>query len=316
MLAKLTRDEAGITLVLVALLLVALLGAAALAVDIGRLYLERQHLVNSCDAAALAGGIELPDQAVATTKAGQAAAANAMPTYQVSFPSTDKLRVDGQEVVQYGFARVLGYQEREVSAYAVVQRTPGVKSTSGVVVPWGIPYTAYQQGEEILLKVGSTGQSDPGDPEGTGGNFYPLALERSLGDGSSGGAVYTEDIRYGFQGEIEVGDVVSTEPGNMVGPTRQAVVTDADSLFHRAEQEPWASQTPETATYGNPRVVIVPIVTTLGSGRDEVTILGFAAFYITAATGQTVTGYFIEYTIPSGTPGGPDYGVSVLRLVE
>jgi len=306
MLAKLTRDEAGITLVLVALLLVALLGAAALAVDIGRLYLERQHLVNSCDAAALAGGIELPDQAVATTKAGQAAAANAMPTYQVSFPSTDKLRVDGQEVVQYGFARVLGYQEREVSAYAVVQRTPGVKSTSGVVVPWGIPYSDYQQGEEILLKVGS----------GSGGNFYPLALERSLGDGSSGGDIYREDIKYGFQGEIEVGDVVKTEPGKMVGPTSQAVVTDADSLFHRAEQEPWASQTPETATYGNPRVVIVPIVTTLGSGRDEVTILGFAAFYITAATGQTVTGYFIEYTIPSGTPGGPDYGVSVLRLVE
>ena len=230
MLVKLITDNRGITAVLTALLLVVMLGAAALAVDVSRLYLERQHLVNSCDAAALAGGIELPDQTAATTRAGQAAVANRMPDHQVSFPTSDKLRVDGQETVVFTFARILGFQQGPVSAYAVVERIPGIKSTSGIVVPWGIPSVNYVVGEDVSLKVGA--------PQGSGGNFYPLALERSLGDGSSGASVYNEDIKYGFQGEVEVGDVVSTEPGNMVGPTRQAVISDSDSLFHRAEAEP------------------------------------------------------------------------------
>ncbi|HEY8657349.1 MAG TPA: pilus assembly protein TadG-related protein, partial [Candidatus Limnocylindria bacterium] len=47
-------DEEGQTTVLVALLLVLLLGFAALSLDVGRFYAERRYLQNAVDSAALA----------------------------------------------------------------------------------------------------------------------------------------------------------------------------------------------------------------------------------------------------------------------
>ncbi len=53
------RDERGQTLVQVALMLVVLLGFAALAIDGGMVYAERRHMQNAADAGALAGAREL-----------------------------------------------------------------------------------------------------------------------------------------------------------------------------------------------------------------------------------------------------------------
>ena len=55
----LVRREEGQSLVLVALWLTVLLGFAALAIDVGRLYSERRFLQNAADAAALAGAAAL-----------------------------------------------------------------------------------------------------------------------------------------------------------------------------------------------------------------------------------------------------------------
>jgi hypothetical protein len=327
---KWVKDERGISLIMAAMLIVVLLGMVALAVDIGRLYVVRQFLVNSCDAAALAGGIELPDQAKAETKANECADANTMMTHQVSFPADGmtadgptKIRVDGQLIVQHTFANVLGFSSRQVGAYAVVLKTGSVSWVQGRVVPWGIPWysddgTPYQHNNGVLytLKVGSQSDLSSGLIGKTGGNFYPLALQRSLGDGSSGGSVYRHDIMWGFDGTVKVGDVTDTEPGNMVGPTRQAVSTDADSLFKRAQQSPWADDTWDNYDYGNSRIVIVPIISPLGNGRTGVTILGFASFFVQSCTGQEVKGYFLDYTIPGAGGTGPDYGVTTFRLIE
>jgi hypothetical protein len=313
-----------------AILIIVLLGMVALAVDVGRLYLHRQQLQTACDAAALAGGIELPDKAKATIEAREAALANGMDMYAVSFPAdgltltgATKIRVDGQRTVQHGFAQVLGFQSRPVGAHAVVLRTETVGWASGRVVPWGIPWYGpegdpyeYNNGVEYLLKVGSRTSLTDGSTAKTGGNFYPLALERSLGDGGSGGAVYEHDITWGFDGPIQVGDITDTEPGNMVGPTRHAVVTDDDSLFVRATQDPWADDTWSHYDYGNPRIVLVPIISPLGNGRTEVEILGFASFWVESCKGHEVRGYFIDYTIPDAGGSGPDYGVFAFRLIE
>jgi Flp pilus assembly protein TadG len=56
------KDEKGNVIVLVALLLIVLLGMAALAVDVGQLYLVRRQMVNAADAAALAGAMETKDK--------------------------------------------------------------------------------------------------------------------------------------------------------------------------------------------------------------------------------------------------------------
>ena len=331
---KMLKNERGVSLIIAAICIVMLLGMAALAVDVGRLYVTRQYLQNSCDASALAGGMELPNQAKATDKAAKCAVANHLLHYEISFPAdgigpegATKLRVDSYLTVPYTFARALGRISGPVSAYAVVEKTGSIGWASDIVVPWGIPWydtsgDPYQYGTGILytLKLGQQSDLQEGTPDQTGGNFYPLALQRSLGDGSSGGSVYMHDIKYGFDGTIEVGDVTDTEPGNMVGPTNHAVEnapsTD-DSLFERAEQDPWADDTWDNYDYGNPRIVIVPIISPLSNGRTEVTILGFAAFYVVScSSSQGVTGYFIEYTIPGAGGTGPEFGVTTFRLIE
>lgn len=53
------RSDSGQTLVLVALMIIVLLGVAALAIDVGSLYGERRNMQNAADAAALAGAGEL-----------------------------------------------------------------------------------------------------------------------------------------------------------------------------------------------------------------------------------------------------------------
>jgi hypothetical protein len=329
-ITSMLRSERGVSLIIAAIMMIVLLGMAALAVDVGRLYVARQYLQNSCDASALAGGIELPDQAKATDKAAECADANHLLHYQISFPADGmtadgptKLRVDSQLTVPHTFARVLGFISGPVSAYAVVLKVAGVGWVSQRVVPWGIPwYTStgepytYATGQLYTLKLGSQSDLQNGSVARTGSNFYPLALERSLGDGSSGGSVYRTDVTWGFPGTVKVGDVTETEPGNMVGPTRQAVVTDADSLFNRAAVSPWADDTYDNFDYGNSRIVIVPIIGPMGTGRTEVTILGFASFYVESFTSQEVKGYFIEYTIPGAGGTGTYYGVSTFRLIE
>ena len=313
---KKLSSERGISLVLFSMLLVVLLGAVGLALDMGRLYAARQYLVNSCDASALAGGMELPDQPDATLKANQCSAANKdswanrVSGYTVSFPTEDKIRVDGTMTVGLTFARILGFERTRVSAYAVVLKTGAIGWASDQVVPWGIPQVNYTTGQPVTLKLGSQRSLQQGDLQG---NFYPLALQRSLGDGSSGGDVYREDIMYGFEGTVEVGDVTETEPGNMVGPTQQAV----NYRFDEAAANPlWADDNCSSIDYGNPRVVLVPIVSPMGAGRTEVTILGFAAFYLLSVHSGQVTGCFVGFTIPNAGGSGPDYGVTTFKLIE
>ena len=48
-------DEQGVTAVIVTILLIVFLGVAALAIDIGHLYVVRNELQNAADAGALAG---------------------------------------------------------------------------------------------------------------------------------------------------------------------------------------------------------------------------------------------------------------------
>lgn len=321
---KLRNRQPGNVLVMVAISMVALLAMAALAVDIGRLYLARQFLVNSCDASGFAGVMELPDATAATARASAVAVSNRMATFQITFPESGmsevgpkKIRVDGQLQVDYGFAGVLGPPSRTVSAHCVLQLMGSVGWVEGQVVPWGIPYYkadgtpySYDNGVLYTLKMGSQMDIADGTVAKTGGNFYPLAIS------GAGANLYNYDIKWGYDGRISVDDVFLSEPGNKVGPTAQAVATDLDSLLKRASVPPWTDDTFNNYDYGNPRVAIVPIISPMGNGRDEIRVLGFGAFWINSVKGQVVDGYFISYSIPNAGGEGPDYGLRTFRLTE
>jgi hypothetical protein len=121
------KYEKGQVLVLVAILMVGLLGMAALIVDFGATALERRELQNAADAAALAGASMLPNCSKAVYTAIDYAVKNGVPQENVSCNPTniniqDRIEVVVTSNVVYTFAQVLGFMDVDVNARAVAQK--------------------------------------------------------------------------------------------------------------------------------------------------------------------------------------------------
>ncbi len=120
------EGERGVTLPLLAFLMVALCGMVAMAVDVGRLALTRRQVQNAADAGALAGVAWLPgDKATAQTKAVDWATRNGISAAEVQsvvFTKTeqndDTITVNVRRNVPYSFAKVLGLSGKDITAAA------------------------------------------------------------------------------------------------------------------------------------------------------------------------------------------------------
>jgi hypothetical protein len=145
------NDERGQVVVLVALVLVVLLGAAALVIDVGRAYVAKRHLQASADAAATAGALELPDSAAAVAYAreysgrggaknhdGRLPAVTATVTTRCvsSYPChpVNAIVVEQRTVVPTIFARVLGIDEFTIRARATALMGQGVPKPANVII--------------------------------------------------------------------------------------------------------------------------------------------------------------------------------------
>ena len=144
------RSDRGQVLALVALSLAALLGMAALAIDVGRFYSERRFLQNAADAAALAAGnaiIRGESYASADQEARDVLTRNflldpngqvptlppATPVYESGYANdaehlTNGILIGGGEVrvaiqnaIQYTFGRILGFGNQPIGARARVK---------------------------------------------------------------------------------------------------------------------------------------------------------------------------------------------------
>lgn len=297
----LAKDQRGNVTVLVAAGMVLLCGFAAVSVDVGRAYADRQRLHDAIDAAALAGAVYLPDRDAAAVSAAVSIAADNGVTdnLSVTFPDSRTIAVEAAGSTNLFFAPILDSLLSEIrfriTSRAMVSGIAAVPSRSGSgggAVPLATELTVFAYGERVTLKVG------PGD--GTGGNFHPLAL------GASGADAYLQNLQGGYSGVVRVGDRYYTEPGNMAGPTQRGV-------DRRIDQDPAAAF--DTVRPGSPRLVFVPVVDTFvgADGRDLVEVRGFAAFFLDGANGGEITGRFIRWILP-GEPGGPDFGLGTVRL--
>lgn len=115
------HDERGVTMVLIALVLVALMGMAGMAVDVGQLFIAKAQLTRAADAAALAGVQSLPDLSQATAVAQQYVAINE-PTATATVSQVgnqQQLQVTASKTVPVVFMKVLGQGPVPVSATAV-----------------------------------------------------------------------------------------------------------------------------------------------------------------------------------------------------
>ncbi len=354
--------------------LLALLGIAALGIDMGYLYTVRHELQRCTDAGALAGASAFlsgkwadgATRAVADGRARAFAAKDKVATailsagseVTVAFPAQDRVRVDATRNVDLFFARLFIGPTRTVTAYSIAEASVVDTNVKGLK-PWGIPYpwedtngndlfdpgeTVHRDcpegvldasryfcpGTRVILKIG-TPKNSPKNLNGLpslqqeSGHFFALALD------GTGGSVYRDTIVNGSQTPVTVGDAISLEPGNMVGPTRQGTsdLIDADTNSQWNE----AAGLPESNLYhagdgswmNSPRVIRIPVYDpeiALNNGRTDMVVAGFAGFWIESIEPHqaTVIGRYIPMRAfgQSGPAAGPTAGpvLKTLRLVE
>ncbi len=249
---KVKNSQHGAILPMVAISLVAILGMAALALDISNAHLEKTRLQNALDAAALSaakvldqtGNTALADAAGQSTFAANTAApgnaglgeasASGNLTLVMEFSNTldpfapgttpaqyVRARVDNYDVSEW-FAPVLGVNDLAVAGTAVAGPSPTIQTACNVVPMMacgepGVENYGYSRGEVEQLKIGSGTSSEVGP-----GNFYLIRL-----DGSQGGADVREAAAGKFDACLDAGGDgdIETEPGNTVGPFAQGINT-------------------------------------------------------------------------------------------
>jgi Flp pilus assembly protein TadG len=123
-LFKTLNSEAGTAIILVTIMATALIGIAALVVDVGRVYHTYSTMRNAADAAALAGAQRLPDQSTAYSTAVSYASANGLDLaeLEINVPYNGDQRmieVKCSRTVNYMLAPVLGFTDQLLTARAV-----------------------------------------------------------------------------------------------------------------------------------------------------------------------------------------------------
>ncbi|MGI6452353.1 MAG: TadE/TadG family type IV pilus assembly protein [Syntrophomonadaceae bacterium] len=296
---RLKNDQKGSISVLLAAGMVVMAGFAALVIDAGLLYLNKVRLVDAVDSAVLAGVQELPGSpSRALQVAAEYAALNGLEAGEVSFEvgeDNKSLTGSARRDVNLLFARLLGFEEEQVSSQAEARVVP-LAGVSGVT-PFGVWAADYEFGEEVILKAGALGEHERGW-------FGALRL------GGSGADDYRNNVRFGYDGLLKIGDTVEVESGNMSGPTKTGIDYRIDRCHHSPEC------TINSYVDGCPRILIVPMGVMDGY---TFTITGFGAFFVDEYVGHGndnwVRGSFVRYAVPGEIAAdAPDFGVYGTQL--
>ena len=336
-----TKDRGSIT-VIVALLMVVLLGSAAIAVDVGVIYSERAQLQNGADASAIALGQkcarEATDPLCSTTSALAGSLAN-------------QNALDGMSKVH---SIELDKTARTVSVTTSAQETGGADNSVSLFFAniLGVPTT----------EVGARASAAWGSPR-AGRTAFPLAFSICQVKDKIGGSLQllrehgknaNTDCNYGPSGAaVEGGFGWFTQDAGACGGTIDLAVSEGGSDPGNnapgncsTELKRWASE----ITAGREIIVLLPIFNgVVGTGAGAVYRLeAFAAFKVTGwkfssdgadlpyefqsgvstTTGVTsatacldpcrgIIGSFVKYvSLADGYTLGPvdEYGATIVRM--
>ena len=304
-----TRNERGQSLVLTVVVLVSLLGMAALVLDVGSWYRAKRQLQSTADAAVLAGAQALPDTpGNATSLATDYAAKNTpdLATNDVSLSTNivpnDRISIHVTRPAPGFFAKLFGIYSVQVGARATAQ-TEGmssakyvapiaVKNTHPMLAGSGCP--CFGQSNETTIPVGTTGA--PG--------AFALVNLLNGAQGTSGASTLADWIQKGFQDYLPIGGYFS-DPGVKFNSNQ---IQDALNLRLGTE-------------------MLFPVYDTLaGQGSNaEYHVIGWVGFHIESVDAQgnngSLTGWFTQViwdglaaTTPTG--GGPNFGAHTVQLVD
>ena len=147
----------------------------------------------------------------------------------------------------------------------------------------------------------------PGSPSDAiaPGVFYPVRLPQ-YGGPSAGGDDYRENIASCNGLPVEIGDSLTSENGNMIGPTKQGV----EALIAQDPNADWnptnnsvtgsCAQAATPCAAHSPRIVAIPVFDTgtyyAGklTGQTNFTIVNILGFFIDRIQGNDVIGYLTE----------------------
>jgi len=306
-------DERGATATVFALLLVPMLGFAAIAVDIGALYAERARLQVAADAAAIAvaqdcsrgacGDMLATARAMVVANDGDATAAQ-----PVLDSDPLSVTVTGRTPVQHWFAPVLGFDSTAVTASATVGW--GGPSEGPAVVPLTFSWCEFAQ------------QTGGGLPSGTVvRTIYFTKTSNTTGCTGPSNNVVPGGFAY-----------LTTDPGRCAATTRLGGQWMSDT----GNSVPSACSTADFSRWIG-RTVLLPLFDQSGASGSNAwyRVYGYAAFKLTgyALGGQyatspkpcsgnerCVSGYFTRYVELSDawnySPDAPQLGASILRLIR
>ncbi len=300
--ARLTSEQDGTIVIVVALMMTAILGLAALGTDVGRLFVERQRLSVVADAAALSGAQHLPDnkdKALETARSILVKNNIDLARARISVAEDKRsLNVDVERTVPLTFARLIG-PDSEVVLGAATGETQNLSGYYGAA-PLGVPRADWKIGDQVYLKLDAdAGSISPG-------NYQALAL------GKSGASMYEQNLMTGYKDWIRIDQWVDTEPGNMAGPTIRAV-------NYRIDQDPYSTYT--SYNRQSPRLVVVPILEDFNvNGKGQVHVVGFGMFFLedTFESGNNrgqIVGRFVKMVAEGeGSLAAPDFGLRTTKL--
>jgi hypothetical protein len=305
---RLTGERGAVAMV-VALLLVPIMGFAAIAVDVGSLYAERARLQTAADAAALAvardcalgacGNTQATAQQLVTANVGDGSAKPPVLT-------SNSVTVTGNEPVEHWFAPVIGHDSSEVSAVATVA--------------WGAPGGGTAALPLIFSKCEWDAQTGGGLPSTTAERtiFFPktsaTGCTGSNGLFVPGGFVWLKTNPNSCDATSKRGGLAESEPGN--NPSQTCTTGDFTEL--------------------QGKTVLLPIFDRSGSTGTNAWyhVYGYAAFTITGyffggqykwnapcgGNDRCIKGYFVQYVEPSDAffydSTAPSLGAWILRLVR
>jgi hypothetical protein len=298
------KEESGNAIVLFSFYLVILIGISGLVIDTGILYLTKSHLKKTANAVVLSGAQELTNSSAAVNIVvtnilnahGEEASLK-----EISIVTTYPYRISVtlEKEVKLYFLKIFKIYSEKVSVTSSVQLVP-MKSGTGAV-PLGIDESVtLEYLKEYTLKV------DSGDSEY--GNFGVLALQ------GPGAKLYEQDLMYGYDGELKVGDIINTQTGNISGKTVNAVNYRINSCSHSIN---------DYNSRDCDRIILVLVYQPYafnGKQLSEVKIVGFAYFYLKESLNQqdsTIKGYFIKRAATGfGNESLRDTGAYTIKLSE
>jgi Flp pilus assembly protein TadG len=309
------RTQSGQAIVITVLTLTALLGLAALVVDVGYWFRTHRSLQSTADAAALAGAQALPDApgpGTASSLANDYASKNQSGLsgmtvdFSQKYVPNDTIQVKVSKPRTDFFSKIFPGLPTNPQNASATARTAGMKSAlyvAPIVVNQQHPMLnncggpCFGPSYQTQIPVGTTGAP---------GAFGLVNLDPQSG-GTSGASTLADWIMNGFDKYLDIGAYAS-DPG--VKFNSNGIQDAMNARIASGENE-----------------MLFPVYDTLtGQGSNaQYHIIGWVGFFVTGVDKQgnngNVSGYFTRVIwtgiqASSAGGGGPNYGARAVQLVD